>query len=309
MLLQQCQRRTYTAIAITILMAAASGSLNAQIHSLTAPDMAMQAEIRRYAQTLEMQVVAPSQRSTENRVEEYRHVVNLSYLAKNDCKKLVLNLAYYAINNQPNPRWGNPSTTYQDLKRRLEIPEPLVLEVLVPLSGKGDAAVDDFINSEVIEINGSVYANRPDFGDYVNYVQDHKEDVPPQVINAMYKLDPEQALLRLTDIYQVSLAESRHNAWATHLVSDVHWKYAAEFIKHGDLPSAMAKLQEFSHSEKWWIRLYVAHILANDPEFREPKLWQRLTTDTNIQILQTVANAQEASKDYDRDPVSADSIP
>jgi hypothetical protein len=123
-----------------------------------------------------------------------------------------------------------------------------------------------------------------------------REDPPLSLIEIMYREGPSEALLTLVRVYRGDPEMVKQLKWAEHVVSDVLWKQQNGFLKPKEVePAAVEQLEKLSRHSEWWVRLYVAELLNQEPEFQTPELVKRLNDDNHTLVQKAMSRQRENS--------------
>lgn len=212
--------------------------------------------------------------------------------ATSDKGEIVKQIAIFAAG----PGEGQPVLALGILQT-LELPPSVVIRTLAPYLDASNKKVRSFVRDWFqSHDNAGPTSSRSkplNYGDYFGYVRAKMaahETVPAAFVDYMFERSPGEALLvfdkadRLRSVTRG--AEGRNPrgnpiALAEHVVSNAIWYkrhgYAQRF--QGSLPDAENELRKLAAHEEWWVRLYVVQIMRLHPEFREPAVLARLTTD------------------------------
>jgi hypothetical protein len=98
---------------------------------------------------------------------------------------------------------------------------------------------------------------------------------------------------KLKETGQARLRERREIELAAHIVSNAIWlnqnKFDEQFQKA--LPEATDELTKLAKQDQWWARLYVAEIMRQHRELRQPDVLQQLSTDSNGLVSEAAKSA------------------
>ena len=178
--------------------------------------------------------------------------------------------------------------------RRLDIPDQVVMAALVPLLGTTDPDLGKSVRNILGGLEGRRAGRSPDFSAYREIIADAAREAnepPDALIRYMYESDAGEALLTLMRAYQLRQpAALKTLLWAEHVVSDVLWKQRNGFLNPDEIePAATEELARLAGHEAWWVRLYVAEIVRQHPEFRQPALIERLKRDAHPLVREAVS--------------------
>jgi len=101
-----------------------------------------------------------------------------------------------------------------------------------------------------------------------------------------------------------SREELRHLQLIQHEVADYLFRQRYSFTQPGGLKHRVeSHLRETSGHTKWWVRLYVAEILRQHAEFRQPEIVARLVDDGHPFVREAMQFAREPRKERAKRPV------
>lgn len=82
---------------------------------------------------------------------------------------------------------------------------------------------------------------------------------------------------------EARLRERREIELSEHIVSNAIWLQQNDFAERfqAALPEANAELAKLAKHKQWWVRLYVAEIMRQHPQIRQPELVRQLSADSN----------------------------
>lgn len=130
----------------------------------------------------------------------------------------------------------------------------------------------------------------PSFEGYVRLLRHRRNagvPLPAALIRRMYAVDPQQALFSLMRVDGLEPETRKELTWSDHVVYEVVWRREHEFdIDERTLAAAKAELERLSQSEEWWVRLYAAVIMRQNPMLRITSVVQRLSDDQHALVKQ-----------------------
>ncbi len=103
-----------------------------------------------------------------------------------------------------------------------------------------------------------------------------------EFVRSSFREDPGGALLMVARAMCAppQAEELKALLWAEHVVDGALWRQQHGFLDKQEVkPGAAAQLEKLSRFDQWWVRLYVAEILRQHPEFRTPGMVDRLKAD------------------------------
>ena len=230
-------------------------------------------------------------RVVDARTREQQHA-GLDQLVELDTashQQLVRQLVYFASRAQST----KDAMVVGVVIRRMDIPDATIARALVPCLDTTDRALDESVRNILGGLEKRAAGRRPDFSIYREIIADHLragEQLPDGLIRYMYDADPGVALLTLMRAHQLREPEElKVILWAEHVVSDVLWKQQYGFLNRDEIePAAARELARLSNHNEWWVRLYVAEIMRQQPGFRQPGLIGKLINDRH-QVVQAAA--------------------
>jgi hypothetical protein len=144
----------------------------------------------------------------------------------------------------------------------------------------------------------SAYIERePDFRHYVAYLESHRREEPRELLRHMFRTAPGTALRALIDANDpvpwpkgARRLGGRDLFYAEHVLRDVIWLRNRKFeVEPERALNAQKALAELSQHDRWWVRLYVAEILNQHPEFQTAELVERLKEDAHELVRQAIS--------------------
>lgn len=206
---------------------------------------------------------------------------------------LVQQLAYYAAH----ARRTQQALAAGAILRELQVSDDAIIAALVPLLGTDDAALEQTVRNLLGGFEGRGPGRRPDFSAYRALIAARVaagQEPPSGLIRYLYASAPGEALLTLMRAYQLrEPAELQRILWAEHVVADALWQQRNGFVnRDADTPAAAAALADLATHDAWWVRLYVAEVMAQHAAFRQPQLVARLRSDPNPLVRTTVSASE-----------------
>lgn len=211
-------------------------------------------------------------REAKNLEEFHTQLTSLRTMAG---ENLVPQLIYYKLNAKDVVE----GMALHIIVRELEISDIDLVLGITPYLGTNDAKLRRLLEELLDGIEKPRERDR-DYKAHRNVIEASKDRPPLALIQHMYEKSPGTALITLQRVYLRKSEKITPIIWAEHVVSDVLWKKENRFLKpETDIPVALEQLDILSRHEAWWVRLYVAETLRQNPEFRTPELVERLEND------------------------------
>lgn len=180
-------------------------------------------------------------------------LILLKAMGGEDFRDLVPQLLYFSM-RATDVREGMAAAVIAD---RLHITKEQQLQAVVPYLNTSDAALQRELRNIFGDIDGASASQPPDFTPFTSLLRNAGN--PPVVLVAyMMETAPDRALAALANAY----------------IADPDARRA---LLTG--PRASADLERLAQHDAWWVRLYVAERIAQDPKLRTPALMQRLRDD------------------------------
>ena len=112
-------------------------------------------------------------------------------------------------------------------------------------------------------------------------IEARQQGKEPEVQNGTGQQLEERRQARSRDKREIRLAE--------HIVSNAIWLKENEFSERFQktLPEAASELAKLAQHKEWWVRLYVAWIMRQHRELRQPDVLQQLGEDSNALVSKT----------------------
>lgn len=208
-------------------------------------------------------------------------------------ERLVQQLVYFAAR----ARDTKQAMAVGAIVRRLEISEETMARALAPCLESRDLEIAKSARGILCGLEKRSPDRRPDFSLYRGLLEErvrNRRELPMPLVRYMYEADPGMALLTLMRALQVREPEQiKRILWAEHMVSDVLWKQKFGFLKPNEVEAAaIEQLKSLSTHESWWVRLYVAEIMLQQPAFRRAELLTVLAGDSNQAVREAAVKAQ-----------------
>jgi len=121
---------------------------------------------------------------------------------------------------------------------------------------------------------------RTDFAAFATYLQ--QAQAPSSLVLWMYERDPGAALWQIVAIYgdRMDIADRQNLALAEHVISEILWRQQRGLLKPDQFEGAAAdQLEVLSKYREWYVKLYVAQVLATYPRLAKDGVAERLAAD------------------------------
>jgi len=207
---------------------------------------------------------------------------NLDLLQKRSGKnysKLAPDLIYYSSRGQ-NVREGMAAA---GIIHYLGISEMQVLGALLPYVGVEDELFRKELEKLIVDLEPGFREQRGFKHIYLRGYADQNEWPPLNAVEFLYRKRPGAAVLTMAKAYFTGLETEKRRpiSWAVYSVR--HVLKLKQFNRRDLVPAALREavkaLDGLSKREEWWIRLYVAEILSQHPEFQTKEMLDRLKDD------------------------------
>jgi len=260
------------------------------------PDRAIQDQIRRTNSAyLDNQAADPH-------LNWFREVKKLLEFSVNgDRKTLIPQLAYYSAHSSKDLEdWAAISAVYQFL----DLSGGQILLAIAPYISTEDESLRKHLRELLCDVERDPPSGPPNFSHYESYILAFKNRTHLALVEYMYERSPTTAALSMMNIYSTDREDRKALLWAEHVVSDILWKQNHAFLDPRQVePDAVQQLDKLSRRPEWWIRLFVAAMLAQNPEFQVADMVGRLRNDEHPLVRKFAANAKEWSLRLPAQPV------
>lgn len=220
----------------------------------------------------------------------HRNLANLLQRSRKlnwDSPRLLADVLAY----HPQLKGDDQMTRYQRLLQSLQIPRSAVIDVAATRLERADAREAELCRTLLNSAAPPDPRGPADFSQFAPYLAARQAQLPERLILWMYDRDPAGAMQQLATLYpnQLSPDDARTLTVATRVLDQLSWKERQGLSKPGDPdPLASEQLDKLSRLDPWWVRLYVAHMLARHPQLATPDLTTRLRTDANPLVTKTL---------------------
>jgi hypothetical protein len=189
--------------------------------------------------------------------------------------------------------------------RYLQISPEATIQVLAPYLDASDESLRRFAHKWL--------AGHDDWDDYKKYVS-RSEEIPAPLIKLLYERSPGQALLlfqsgNVAADVQAAIKQLEGNGreapqkpdegkreilLGEHVVSDALWLHKNKFDEQfqAALPEAMAALEKLANHKQWLARLYVVHIMRQNPTLLQDHILRRLAEDENALVSEAAMSGR-----------------
>ncbi|MGH7786402.1 MAG: hypothetical protein ACRERC_06015 [Candidatus Binatia bacterium] len=176
-----------------------------------------------------------------------------------DFRDLVPQLLYFSM-RATDVRDGMAAAVVVD---RLGITPQQQLRAAAPYLNTRDAALQRELRNLFGSIDGASASRAADFTPFAPLLRERVDDPPVVLIAYMMDTAPDQALAMLAATY-------------------IRDPDARRAVLSG--PRTAADLEHLAEHDAWWVRLYVAERVAQDPRLQTPALMQRLRDDSHPSV-------------------------
>jgi len=174
----------------------------------------------------------------------------------------------------------------------------IVVSTFAPHLDNKDERVRKMAREWLIHFEDRSAARKPYFGHYLPLIKAElaKGEAPQfSLIEHMYQGDAGLAVLTMMRAYDLREPTAmKPILWTEHIVADLLWQRRFGFVARDFVePEVVNELGNLSRSPHWWARLYVAHVIINNPDLADAEWANALTRDTH----ELVRAAAETYKD------------
>jgi hypothetical protein len=191
-------------------------------------------------------------------------LILLKAMGGEDFRDLVPQLLYFSM-HAADVREGMAAAVIID---RLRITKEQQLRAVAPYLNTRDLALQRELRNLFSNIDGASASQPPDFTLFAPLLRQRADDPPVALIAYMMETAPDRALAALADAY----------------ITDPGARRA---LLAG--PRSSADLERLAQHHAWWVRLYVAERVAQDPTLQTPALMQRLRDDPHPSVRAAVS--------------------
>jgi len=226
--------------------------------------------------------------------EKMRAVGTLRTVAKDD-EGFFRELFYYYVQNaHSNEEAERRQLAVLRLVDMLHVSPFAVAETTVPYLDSENATLVRIAQSFLRSVESLPVSGIKNYSYYYPFLR--PEPVLP-LVRRMYRQAPGTALITLAKTYEVPHCRFRRVIWAEHVIANAIWERQHGFVvKEPVHAEAVAEAGKLSQDGTWWVRLYVAEILRQHPQFRRPEIVARLVDDEHTLVRETMQFARETPK-------------
>lgn len=200
-----------------------------------------------------------------NQAELDRAIGQLRQAIGSDTSAVMPQLVYFSMRAGDVREGMTPAVVV----RELHITPEQQLAGLTPYLAASDERLAHELRQYLGNIDGSSATQPPDLRHYLPLLRAKPDASPTVLIQYLLESQPDQGLVVLVDAY------------------------VAEPARRESLLAACrdpAGLSTLAADPTWWVRLYVAERLRQDPSVRTPDLLQRLRADPHPLVRQAIAD-------------------
>ena len=203
---------------------------------------------------------------------------------------LLAQLVYYASRARDTRSAMAPGL----LMRRLDYSDDVVAAAVVPLLDFDDAELRGTAQSVLGGLERRAVGRRPDFSIYRGLIAADLRigvEPPAALVRYLYDSDAGEALLTMMRAHDTrDPAEMRELIWTEHVVAESLWKQRNGFLRRGEFePAAARQLGRLATNDAWWVRLYVAEIMRQQPNLRDARTVEQLKHDRHALVREVMA--------------------
>ena len=244
---------------------------------LLQPDATVQARLAEIART----------NNSKDPMEVYRAIVQLRPIAANNAEELIRQLVWYDTHKATN----GEMTTIVVLSQLPEL-QNHVVSTLAPLMGKThDTKTDRHIEELLHLVEGGTGFEELNFRYYENYIRGKVGGNLPfdePFISYLFRRAPGQTLQSFA-LETFKDDRQKPFLWARHCVDDLLWRRQFGFVPDQQPDRAVTEqLEKMADRDEWWARLYSAEIIREHPELGNSKIVDRLKSDKNELVRNTL---------------------
>ncbi len=182
--------------------------------------------------------------------------------------------------------------------KEMEIGGDLVVATFAPHLDNKDERVRALAREWLVHFEDRSPARKPYFGHYLPPIKAElaKGEAPQfSLVEHMYQSDAGLAVLTMMRAYDLrEPAAMKPILWTEHIVADLIWQRRFGFVERGYVdPEVKKELGNLARSSHWWARLYVAHVIIENPDFADAEWANALTRDTH-ELVRAAAEAYKA---------------
>ena len=276
---------------IPVFLACLLANRNGYAQLVVVPDKAIQKQIERAEEAFSGAFSSAPHRE-ESIILFYKELGKLHVLANKNEKHFVQQLFYYSAKKNIDDEAWSLYMKHVLPVRVLGISKRTIAEAVVPFLDVEDERIALSVSSWLTVIDGPQNSGGGeclyDFSPYRFLINPHK----PQraLVRYLYYRSPSSALLLMAEIYGHGEKNAfRDLRWADHVVRMAIWEIRNGFAdRSNSADRAIRQLEILLRRREWWVRLYVAAILARYRVFRTDELTQRLQKDLHPLVQEFV---------------------
>ncbi len=179
------------------------------------------------------------------------------------------------------------------LLAELAIADMEAVRALTPLLDDADAQVRKQAGNILGGYEDASAERPPDYSIYREILADAvraDRPLPAGLVEHMYDRAPGVALRSVMRAVQIRDPQRLQALlWGEHVVAEVLWRQAFGFLEPTQsTPEAQEQLARLAGDEAWWVRLYVAEIMAQHAGLRDKAVLETLRQDENRLVRQVV---------------------
>ena len=284
--------RTMIPLFLTCLLA--NRDVCAQL--IIVPDKAIQTQIER-AEKAFADAFSRAPHREKSVVRFYTELGKLQVLANNNRKHFIQQLFYYSAKKNVDDEAWSLYIEYILPTHVLGISKRTIAEAVAPLLDVEDERIALSVRSWLKAIDMLQNSKGERLYDFSPYRPLISPDNPQEsLVRYLYSRSPSSALLLMAEIHgHGEKSTLRDLLWADHVVRTAIWEIRNGFADRSDSTDrAVRQLEVLSRRREWWVRLYVAAIVARYRVFRTDGLMQRLQEDPYSLVQEFMRNPVRA---------------
>lgn len=208
--------------------------------------------------------------SATNEQELMGPLIVLKAMGGEDFVELVPQLLYFSMRGT-DVREGMAAAVIID---RLQVSKDQQLGAIAPYLDTSDARLQRELRNLLSNLDGASASQPPDFTAFAPLLREHANGPPLVLATHMLETAPDRALAMLAEVY-IADPTARHALLAE------------------DGARSSAALERLAEHDAWWVRLYVAERVKQDPTLQTPALIQRLRDDPHPAVRAASATKLE----------------
>ena len=179
---------------------------------------------------------------------------------------------------------------------QLSIPDTQVVGAMVPLLESRDPGFLRSVHGILSEFEHAELDRPPSFAAYRPHLQApmQRSDAPPAgLVRYLFEREPGTALVLITRLSDPAPEELAEILLAEHEIADVLWRRRHGFLPAESVASATrGQVGALAASRRWFARLYVAELCAQQPAVGSTEVLARLAEDRHALVRERAREAR-----------------